>query len=140
MNFLFETPVNKVINGEETSLTEHLYDSNGSSSTDQLSNNYIEDIESLIASKNRDKQQNGKTTNKDKAIPRESIHLERIQNTRSRGSYYFDDGKRRVDYVLVYNKGHNVKSEDSTAAEARNVFEVNIFFITIIYVMNSRQL
>ncbi len=118
-----------MINGDKTHLTEQYTnnDRNANSSSSQTSNNYKENIESLLIEDEKgDKLRNGFIPKKEK--PHETIHLERIRNSKSRGNHYFDDGKRRVDYVLVYNKPNNIKSEDHSAIDARNVFEVNEYF------------
>jgi len=125
-----------VINGDETHLTEQLYtnnDRNANSSASQPSNNYKENIDSLlIEAENGDKSQNGFMPKKEKL--HETIHLERIHNSKSRGNHYFDDGKRKVDYVLVYNKPNNIKSEDHSSIDARNVFEVSEYFLIFIFI------
>lgn len=53
--------------------------------------------------------------------------MEQLANKNIRGYNCFDDGIRRVDFILVFNKPNNAnKAEDNYAAEARRVFEVQL--------------
>ena len=69
---------------------------------------------------------------KDSLKPHENIQMERLRKSMKsqRGNHFFEDGKRRVDYVLVFMKGNQIKTNDeSLAAKARAVFEVNVIQI-----------
>lgn len=57
----------------------------------------------------------------------EAINMERMKNKSTLLSHYFEDGKRKVDYILVYHKVTNVnpKSEESQLIEERTIFEVS---------------
>ena len=62
----------------------------------------------------------------------EAINVERLKNKTSLMSNYFEDGKRRVDYVIVFNKptNTNLKSDAMIHYEQRSIFEVfQHFFI-----------
>ncbi|KAJ6217834.1 hypothetical protein RDWZM_008991 [Blomia tropicalis] len=58
----------------------------------------------------------------------EAINVERLKNKTSLMSNYFEDGKRRVDYVIVFNKptNTNLKSDAMIHYEQRSIFENNL--------------
>lgn len=114
------------------SLSPETSDNNGcdpdttkTSTSNRLQAEELEDL--YYNSKNPNKKLTGNFTDEGKINSQfESIKLEPIQSDRNKGSY-FDDGKRRVDFILVFYK-YNNKVEDSVASEARRVFEVILFF------------
>lgn len=58
----------------------------------------------------------------------EVINMERMKNKSTLLSHYFEDGKRRVDYVMVFTKPSNnvnMKSEELMQLEQREIFEVS---------------
>lgn len=45
---------------------------------------------------------------------------------KERGSFYFEDGRRRVDFILVFKNKNDNKIEDLMSSESRRVFESNL--------------
>lgn len=54
------------------------------------------------------------------------INMERMKNKSTLLNHFFEDGKRKVDYILVYHKVTNVhpKSDEMVMVEQRTIFEV----------------
>ena len=154
-----------MINGDHSQLKDPLYskskdktDSSLENNLDINDNNYqrrksvtLEVENQLKVSHNGSNVANGRRMSanllhpEDTLKPPEKPHMERLRkNLKSRGNHFFNDGKRRVDYVLVHMKGNQIKTNDeSAAAQARSIFEVTVFQINylvaflIIFCVNS---
>ena len=58
----------------------------------------------------------------------EEINKERMKNKSTLLSHYFEDGKRRVDFVLVHTKPlhpNQTKGEEFEQIQHRSIFEVS---------------
>lgn len=92
---------------------------------DPLSAKKLSELDNLLFPRIQDKSRTPSVTSFHEKST-EVINMERMKNKNTLLSHYFEDGKRRVDYVIVFNKpSNNSKGEDHLHLEQRSIFEVS---------------
>lgn len=106
------------------------YNAFGSSASlsppDPLNAKKLSELDNLLFPRIQDKHDRSPSVASfaDKSV--EQLNKERMKNKKTLLSHYFEDGKRRVDYVIVFTKPTttNPKSEEMLHFEQRSIFEV----------------